>query len=858
MFHFFKYVSDSKGNALPGWQIEVVELDTTNVVDIYSDENETPIETVSGVTNRAVADVAGNAEGFVLDGTYGLRFYDAAGVFQRAERYLPMYGNAELTLATAVTDATAQAALAEASATEAAGSAIAAAASAATLNAEITAYDDAAAGIAGVADGEQFDTEQDYGGYHFRWTRSGTAANFEEPVARNTSAVTWDAKIEAEKQAYITAGVPQDGIRIITATGRQWGGRQMANIWAADDPTLNVVHPLYPRDEEGNTTPTRTISTNTDPLGNLEAVNLNFTSGTHNLEQLNNADDDGLIDDYTFTASFYQRHDSDTEETGFGSPARTAGNYFQAAATSSWAQVSGTGSTVYNSTTTYDLGLVPNSGAATPYDVEVYGIFLALEKGTGSNVTIPSLAELKAEHDAGHAKPASARPGVLTIDDSGFCVGGNAYYDNCLISIGRMEINDYTMDVIVDLSSEDYTTTSYVAALSFANVPDGSTSANHNEGAIGMDMSTGDEGLLYVQPQISSISGLAPRLRGQGPIDIAVNVTRDSGTSCTVETFMGGALVLQTTETIATGLEVEYLNFMGEQLGRSRRQDGDRRFDYSDRAKNPGFVTRSRSDSEMGAVADATASILGPLVEPPIYIIGSFDSTTAFADSPFNQLTAADSLHPGLIPIVEAIGGSRYGSGSSSDYIDAGRQGLRRRMLETAARAAYNRGGKVVWQCYFGINDLVSGVMDPVDEDWQTGAELIDTMIFADIASVTSTYRDSILPVVTSISPYGQWAASDADATDDLREAARLAYNAWRAANFESQGYSAYLNWEDYVPSGFSTLLEAAIDAYDTTSDNGVFQSTSPHWSSGSNGGLGACNAVLVPYLETLRTSIRA
>lgn len=102
MFHWFGVVHDDKGNALPGWQVEVVDLDTTNVVSIFSDESGTAISAVSGVANRAVADVAGNYDLFVPSGTYSLRFYDTAGVFQRTQRYLPMYGNVSEEIADAI------------------------------------------------------------------------------------------------------------------------------------------------------------------------------------------------------------------------------------------------------------------------------------------------------------------------------------------------------------------------------------------------------------------------------------------------------------------------------------------------------------------------------------------------------------------------------------------------------------------------------------------------------------------------------------------------------------------------------------------------------------------------------------
>jgi hypothetical protein len=92
MFHWFGVVQNTRGDVLPGWQVGVVELTSQTVVPIFSDESGTPIVSVSGVANRALADENGNYDFFIPSGTYSLNFYNSAGVFQRSLRYLPMYG----------------------------------------------------------------------------------------------------------------------------------------------------------------------------------------------------------------------------------------------------------------------------------------------------------------------------------------------------------------------------------------------------------------------------------------------------------------------------------------------------------------------------------------------------------------------------------------------------------------------------------------------------------------------------------------------------------------------------------------------------------------------------------------------
>lgn len=92
MFHWFGVVQNTRGDALAGWQVGLVNVSTQDVVPIFSDENSTPILSVSGVANRAVADENGNYDFFVPNGTYTLQFFNTPGVFQRNQRFVAMFG----------------------------------------------------------------------------------------------------------------------------------------------------------------------------------------------------------------------------------------------------------------------------------------------------------------------------------------------------------------------------------------------------------------------------------------------------------------------------------------------------------------------------------------------------------------------------------------------------------------------------------------------------------------------------------------------------------------------------------------------------------------------------------------------
>ena len=91
MFHWFGVVQNTRGDSLPGWQVGLVDLNGMNVM-IFADENSAPIETVSGIPNRAVADDFGNYDFFVPSGTYTLQFFNREGEFQRAQRFVAMFG----------------------------------------------------------------------------------------------------------------------------------------------------------------------------------------------------------------------------------------------------------------------------------------------------------------------------------------------------------------------------------------------------------------------------------------------------------------------------------------------------------------------------------------------------------------------------------------------------------------------------------------------------------------------------------------------------------------------------------------------------------------------------------------------
>lgn len=829
-------VLDDDGNPINGAKMFFYLTETLTQASWYQDQ-----EATTPGTNPLVSDANGQFSGAYLDPNivYRIKLTDNTGAATGEGSVYwdidPVRGYDESSEIDAQVSAAESAAAAAASALSAATDAASVAAVSTSLTALIPIYSTVDLGIAGVSDGDEFFTPA--GSYHFKWARNGTRATYLGPVAVSTAASNKEKAILSAVSSYSNA--PTDGSLLITRTADRYEGRQLENVFATDPLTLNVVDALYNRDEEGNTTPTRTISSNVDPLGNYEAMSVNWTNATHNLEQVNMGDDNADLSDLTVTMSTWMRSPSDTEDLGFGLTSRTASNYHVGTLSTTWTQVEGV-NTLSPSTT--DYGYIPQSGASVPFTAELYGTFIGMATGP---MTVPENTVLRAEVMAKHAKAAFARPNSITLDNQGWMVSGAQDFDNVLMTLGKPAISSYTMGCWVDFSKSDYSA-SYVAAMAYLNTPETSTSTYHNEGAIGMDVS--NYGRIYTQPNYARVVAQSPNvILNQGPVHLAIRVDGD-GSSAVVTTYLNGVPIVETTESFST-INPEIVSLMGQQLGRSRRQDGTSQMQDGDRIADAFFYERAITEEELSEIYLAGVATVGDSASPSIMVLGSFDSLVAFSPSPFWDAIAAPELHPGVFGIVEAKGGSFYGSGSSTDYINADRQSLRRRQLKWSAK----HFDLVIWMCQYGTNDIGGSgrIMDPVSggsTQWETGRDTIDAMIFADIATVPSSYRSKIKTALVPVVPHGGWAAADADSNDILRNQTRLDYNADCRANYLTRGFDYLVDFEDYTSDSHGSLLLAAIDAYENGANND-FNSDGIHWVDSGTGGASAAAAVTIPFL---------
>lgn len=694
------------------------------------------------------------------------------------------------------------------------------------------------AGIAGVTDGQVFYVPE-IGGYHFKFARAGTAAEFIGYAMLSSSAVLIDNAIKLVSGHYSDA--PSDATILVPATAARSGGRTIENINATAAPTLNMISAFYPRDEEGNTTPARTVDADIDPLGNGQAVRLSYASTSNSFELYNRSSMLAFPVGWDVTLSARVKLQSGVSDLGLGSSSRTAGSYFEITPDGDWEEV--TGVVADYSAATWDLTLIPtNAGGETlPLVVDAYGFFMG---GASGPLTVPSLTDMRAEEMAGHAKATLAISGAIPVDTDGF-VTPNGLFTNAVIPLMRQEHSSYTMGVWVDFTKADYSG-AYAAALAFGNTPDTGTSTLFNSGALGMDTNSTRYGRIHMTPSYSDVVARCPTsLLNQGPTHLALRVTRGVGTAVSSELFLNGVPTFVAAETVAAFFpEVAFLG--GYDGGRTRVQDGPTRMQAPDRVGDAVLIDRALTDAEISSIVTAGRLGVGDTAISRNLFIGSFDSLTAFSAAPFMQLWETTGIPTGSHFALDAVGGSRYGSGASNAYDNADRQGLRRRMLSQGVQ----HFDSVNWLCQYGTNDLVSsGAMDPNSGTWEAGRTTIDAMIAADIASVPSADRGKIRPILITIPAHGGWIAPGASAANAARDVARLAYNQDCRDNFASRGYAALLDVASYVPPSFASLELAAIDAFEN-GENDVYQLDGIHWS--DSGGVDVADDLYAPFIAAL------
>src|SRR4051812_11141439 len=91
MFHHFNAIQNTKGDALIGYYVKVIDTSDGSTVTMYADESLTPIETVSGIADTCLVNSDGDADFYVESGEYHMDIYatDGTTLIKRIEN-MPM------------------------------------------------------------------------------------------------------------------------------------------------------------------------------------------------------------------------------------------------------------------------------------------------------------------------------------------------------------------------------------------------------------------------------------------------------------------------------------------------------------------------------------------------------------------------------------------------------------------------------------------------------------------------------------------------------------------------------------------------------------------------------------------------
>jgi len=239
-----------------------------------------------------------------------------------------------------------------------------------------------------------------------------------------------------------------------------------------------------------------------------------------------------------------------------------------------------------------------------------------------------------------------------------------------------------------------------------------------------------------------------------------------------------------------------------------------------------------------------------------IAVIGCCDSLTAFLPSPFWRLNESPRLKPGFIGVLDAIGGSKFGSKAANAYDNEDRRRLRINMAVSALSAGYQN---VVMSWQYGTNDLLGVIrsrQNPIG--WRSGRTIIDDMIQEDKARILShpnakpNWAERLKLVLITVPPHGRWETA-ANKTFSANKRARLAYNRDCRENYQSRGYDALIDLAAYKPKGFESFEHAAIDAV-SNGENSVYLKDGIHYS--KSGGQEISDNIFLPFYLSLKQSL--
>lgn len=702
-----------------------------------------------------------------------------------------------------------------------------------------------AEGVAGVADGEQFVVAQTNGVYHNLYTRNGSLAAFNTVLPISAAATSLLAAITAEEALEASYSFPAVDFYWRTRTAAKWDYRLIENVNAATGPTLNML-PMFlnPRDEDGGagtTSPGYTMwPAVNDPISNQEAIQIDFDSTSDHFDLVVNATESRLTTplDLKMRVRLLQSSGANTTRVGFST--NTAASFVDSVGDGTWKTVDlSLADYQYDtpSVTMSDLTIRP--AATATYTIYAYGPQIYDEKGA---TDFPSLADERTATLAGHAKPPFAFPGALSVDSAGWFTPA-AGSETIIVPLGRDTLSSWTMACWVDFTLPENSYSTNAIAMAFARQKDATL---YTSGALGLDTSGEGAfyGVLYGEPTQAALAQRAKgRIYGQGPVHLALTVERVTPTTAQRKFYVNGVSIVTSStasEPITIGeITPEYLLIGGYDGSYSLRQDGLGKILPGDKIKNPIFSKSALTADQISAVFLSQRASFSVDTNHKVLVVGSFDSNTQNDYGPFSKASKNAYTRAGAFFYNEAVGGSRYWVGAESSPSNHYNGSIRRPLRREALKNAVKHYDTILWFCAYGTNDI-NGVMNPGVYTWQEGRDLIDAMIFEDIAYADPLNTGKIKPVLVTIPPCGTW--------DSSERTYREEYNADCVANYAARGYYDVIDYDSHATVGYADLQAAADWASTNATDNAYFQYDGLHWSDA--GGQTMADEFWIPIIE--------
>lgn len=528
-----------------------------------------------------------------------------------------------------------------------------------------------ALGLAGTAEGGSFSVVQASGIGAYDYTVVGGLARWDRVRLYGSGGATIRQTrnaVQAAQPGYIS-GLAVSGWGIYA---HEWDGRAVPNEVASAPPSLNLVpDPFNPVDEDGGSTPARTINdpTITDPDGGHNAMRVVATAQNQQIALTNTTDDALPPDDYTIRGMFQI-------ETG-GSACRLGGvsvSTLSFTATASWVQQSLALTAFANSV---NLGFSSAPGNSTgqigAYNLQLYDV-----KQTGT--VFPSATAEKAALGF-HAKRPAAYKASLAFDAHG-ALDCTSETDGVLM-VGppdRVTLTQFGLGTWINATAEPVGAEGN--AISFDFHTGGASNISGQLGVTGNTAVVDRIGMFYGNPNLSfTVAKVGQYFPGEGWHHLTVSV--DNG----VSTFYTNGIPI-CTQTVPGYVNPSFAKLLlASYNGISRRRKIINHFvGYLQ-----GWYFRETpvSDADvlqMDQHGRARFAAIGDtrVGARKMAVFGCGDSITAFGPSYFWHATQDRNLSPRLHAYLEAVGGTNL-----DDWVADPRKAFLERQIQCALNAGY-------------------------------------------------------------------------------------------------------------------------------------------------------------------------